>query len=76
MKITWLGQAGLLFEHEKLIVMIDPYLSDSVSALDERKHRRERIDKEIFKIDPDVIIFTHEHMDHYDEESVPKNRYK
>ena len=30
MKITWLGQAGLLLEGEGLSVMIDPYLSDSV----------------------------------------------
>ena len=30
MKVTFLGQAGLLFETEKQTIMIDPYLSDSV----------------------------------------------
>ena len=33
MKITWLGQAGLLFETEKLTIMIDPYLSNSVEKI-------------------------------------------
>ena len=32
-KITWLGQAGLLFEHHGYKVMIDPYLSDSVKEI-------------------------------------------
>ena len=31
MKITWLGQAGLLFEIEDKTIVIDPYLSDSVA---------------------------------------------
>ena len=30
MRITWLGQGGLLLEHQGRTVMIDPYLSDSV----------------------------------------------
>ena len=29
MKITWLGQAGLLFETDNITIMIDPYLSES-----------------------------------------------
>ena len=31
MKVTWLGQAGLLIETNGTKIMIDPYLSDSVS---------------------------------------------
>ena len=30
MKVTWLGQAGLLFDTGVQRVMIDPYLSNSV----------------------------------------------
>ena len=30
MKLTWLGQAGLLFETDGKKILIDPYLSDSV----------------------------------------------
>ena len=28
MKITWLGQAGLLFETKELVIMVAPYFSD------------------------------------------------
>ena len=62
MKITWLGQAGLLFEGG-LSVMIDPYLSDSVGE----KHgnpRRVPVDERFFAAAPDVMIFTHNHLDH------------
>lgn len=33
MEITWLGQAGLLFEKDNYKIMIDPYLSDSVEKI-------------------------------------------
>ena len=34
MKITWLGQAGLLFETNGKTILIDPYLSDSVAQIE------------------------------------------
>ena len=70
MKITWLGQAGLLFEGG-LSVMIDPYLSDSVGE----KHgnsRRVPVDERFFAEAPDVMIFTHNHLDHYDPDTVER----
>ena len=66
MKIIWLGQAGLLLESEKLKIMVDPYLSDSVGERSPEKHRRLPINEGIFDIRPDVMIFTHDHLDHYD----------
>ena len=69
MKITYLGQAGLLFETEHAKVMIDPYLSDSVGKINPSKKRRLPIDESFFEIQPDVMIFTHDHLDHYDPES-------
>ena len=72
MKITWLGQAGLLFEGAGLTVMIDPYLSDSVGRLQPLKSRRVPVDETFFGVRPDVMIFTHDHMDHYDPETAPK----
>ena len=72
MKITWLGQAGLLFENDGFTVMIDPYLSDSVGAISPDKHRRVPVCEELFTISPDVMIFTHNHLDHYDPETVEK----
>ena len=72
MKITWLGQAGLLFETDDLKIMIDPYLSDSVKKVNPKNYRRVPVKEELFDIKPDVMIFTHNHLDHYDPETVPK----
>lgn len=67
MKVTWLGQAGLLLEADGLTVMIDPYLSNSVG-----KQRFTPIKEEIFSLEPDVMVFTHDHLDHYDPETAPR----
>lgn len=72
MKITWLGQAGLLFENEKIKIMIDPYLSDSIKNIDPEKYRRVAVLESLFKIKPNVMIFTHSHIDHYDPETVAR----
>ena len=72
MKITWIGQAGLLFENENLRVLVDPYLSDSVVKVEPRNYRRIPIKEELFDIKPDVMIFTHNHLDHYDPETAPR----
>lgn len=69
MKITWLGQAGLLFDNGKAKIMVDPYLSDSVEKLNPQSYRRVPIKKEIFDIEPDIMVFTHDHLDHYDPET-------
>ncbi len=70
MKVTWLGQAGLLFESGELRIMVDPYLSDSVGKRSPEKSRRQPIDESVFDIRPDVLVFTHNHLDHYDPETV------
>ena len=71
MKITWLGQAGLLFDTGKTKVMIDPYLSNSVEAINPNNWRRVPVNESFFNIKPDVMVFTHNHLDHYDPETVP-----
>ncbi len=70
MKVTWLTQAGLLFESGKLKIMVDPYLSDSVGKTSEAKHRRMPVDERFFDVDPDVIMITHDHLDHLDPETL------
>ena len=72
MKITWLGQAGLLMEKGDFRIMIDPYLSDSVEKITPAFYRRVAVREEIFSIKPDVMIFTHNHLDHYDPETVER----
>ena len=70
MKIIWLGQAGLLFIKNGFKIMIDPYLSDSVEKINPASFRRQAVDESLFEIKPDVMIFTHNHLDHYDPETV------
>ena len=66
MKVTYLGQAGLLFEKDGFQIMIDPYLSASVEKINPKNYRRVKVDESFFSIKPDVMIFTHNHLDHYD----------
>lgn len=70
MKITFLGQAGLLFEKNGFKIMIDPYLSDSVEKVNPKNYRRVAVDESFFNIIPDIMLFTHNHLDHYDPKTV------
>lgn len=72
MTITWLGQAGLLLERGGVSIMIDPYLSSSVEKVNPANYRRVPVDERYFGITPDVMIFTHDHLDHYDPETAPR----
>ncbi len=72
MKVTWLGQAGLYLQMGGLKIIIDPYLTDSVGKIDSSKSRRIPVDESVFDIEPDVLIFTHDHLDHYDPESAER----
>lgn len=70
MKITWLGQAGLLFETENKKIIVDPYLSDNVKNFEPKNYRRVPVDERFLKISPDVIVITHNHLDHLDKETL------
>lgn len=70
MRITYLGQAGLLFEIEDQKILIDPYLSDSVSKIQPQNYRRVPVDESFLNIKPDVIVITHSHADHLDKETL------
>ncbi len=72
MKIIWLGQAGLYIETGGLKIMVDPYLSDSVEKQEPKNKRRVAVKESLFDLKPDVMIFTHDHLDHYDHETVKR----
>ena len=72
MKITWLGQAGLLFDNGKTKIMVDPYLSNSVEKVEPNNFRRIPVKEAFLNIEPDFMIFTHDHLDHYDPETAPR----
>ena len=71
MEITWIGQAGLLIETKDKKILIDPYLSDSVVKVNQKNYRRQPVDDRFLKMQPDVLICTHNHLDHLDPETVP-----
>lgn len=66
MKVTWLTQSGLLFENKKIKILVDPYLSDSLGEIKPEKKRRIPVDESFFEVKPDVILITHDHIDHLD----------
>ena len=70
MKITWLGQAGLLFETNGKTIIVDPYLSDSVKTIEPHNYRRVAVDESFLQIKPDMILLTHNHLDHTDPETL------
>ena len=70
MKITWLGQAGFLFETDGKKIVIDPYLSDNVKNFEPQNGRRLPIDERFLRIQPDIIMITHNHLDHLDKETL------
>ena len=70
MKITWLGQAGLMLEKDGITILVDPYLSDSVSKINPQNKRRIDVNEKFLHITPDVIICTHNHLDHTDPDTL------
>ena len=70
MKLTWLGQAGLLFDTDGKKILIDPYLSDNVKNFEPQNYRRVPVDESFLSIKPDVIVVTHNHLDHLDKETL------
>ena len=72
MKVTWLTQAGLLFENSKIKIMVDPYLSDALGKKCAEKARRMPADEAFLDANPDVLLITHDHIDHLDEITLNK----
>ena len=70
MKITWLGQAGLMFDTEDTKIIVDPYLSNSVEKIEPHNYRRVPVDESFLKLRPDVIVLTHSHLDHTDPDTL------
>ena len=69
MKYTFLGQAGFLIESGDVKIIVDPYLSDSVSKVNPKNYRRAPIDEGYFDVDPDFLCAMSP-----DEKSIPRVR--
>ena len=71
MKGYWLGQAGFLFETAGgSSIMVDPYMSDSAERSSGSGCRRLVPVDESFLKAPDVLILTHDHIDHMDFDTI------
>ena len=70
MKVTWLTHSGLVFENDRLTVLVDPYLSDGVKKIEPQNYRRVAVDEQFLSLKPDMILLTHNHLDHTDPETL------
>ena len=69
MNITWLGQSGYLLQCGGKRFVIDPYFSDIV----ERREGLRRLMPPpcpLASLKPDALLITHNHLDHFDPETV------
>jgi L-ascorbate metabolism protein UlaG (beta-lactamase superfamily) len=69
MRITWLGQSGYLLDNGETRVVIDPYFSDAVAS-QEGWRRLMPAPCSIASLRPDALCITHDHLDHFDPETV------
>ncbi len=67
MKVTWLGQAGLLFDNGRMRVLVDPYLSDSIGDTDPERHRRIPVPEEYKRVSADILVITNTEPDRLDD---------
>lgn len=69
--IFWLGQAGFLIKDDRgRTVTIDPYLTDCC----ERAFGFKRLSPKLIspsELETDVLVSTHEHLDHFDVDAIP-----
>ena len=72
MKVTWLTQAGFLFESSRLQILVDPYLADTMGEINPKKARKIPVDERYFNAKPDLILITHDHVDHCNEETLKR----
>ena len=70
MKATWLGQSGYLLEGAGVRIAIDPYLSDAVEQAQGLK-RLVAPPVTVAQLVPDILLITHDHLDHFDPDTVP-----
>lgn len=70
MKFRWLTQGSFLFESNGKRLLIDPYMSDFLETRGVK--RMVKFPLPLGELKPDIMICTHDHLDHLDPESVVK----
>lgn len=64
MRATWISQGGFIFECGAFRLVVDPYLSDDLARLGHVRMSKPAVSYGQLK--PDAVLFTHDHLDHYD----------
>lgn len=67
-KTTWLTQAGFIFDTPDCRIVADPYMSDSCAR--SGLPRMVGVPVSFAELKPDYVFFSHDHRDHFDEDSV------
>jgi len=70
MKITWLSQGSFLFQTNGIRILVDPYMSDYLEFKGLKRMVAFPLSFEELK--PDILVCTHDHLDHLDPETVKK----
>lgn len=68
--ITWIGQGGFLIQSKEKKIVIDPYLSDLVEKSSEGLKRLVCPIVRPEEFHADLVIITHDHMDHLDSDTI------
>jgi len=68
MKITWMTQGGFLFDTGATRILVDPYMSDCLEA--KGLKRLVSFPIKLADLRPDILVCTHDHLDHLDPETV------
>lgn len=74
--LWWLGQAGYVVRVAGLTVVIDPYLSDSAGTDSPEFSRRYPPPIKPEELSADIIIITHDHLDHLDPDTLSHYKKK
>jgi L-ascorbate 6-phosphate lactonase len=72
----FIGQSGFVFKSCDTVLVIDPYLSDSVAKVSPGLKRRIPAPIAPADLKVDIFITTHDHLDHLDPETIAEYRYK
>ncbi len=70
-KICWLGQGGFILENDNYRIVLDPYISDCVFKI-QQLARMHKFPFAVEELKTDLLLITHDHMDHFDPEGVPE----
>jgi L-ascorbate 6-phosphate lactonase len=74
--LWFLGQAGYIIRATGVTVTIDPYLSDSVKAVAPDCARLLPVPIAPDKLEVDIFVVTHDHLDHLDPETISPYAHK